>query len=273
MAILSFSDILRKVNIDPARVKLIRHALTDKGFKECYDKHMVYEYTCHQKDSFSRGYEYWAVFISDHGTLARFFALYHVGDSVPDTPERIPQNLPACEVAGYKGLAAVFDLQRVVELEEYEEKLVVDWGKSTRMWHQKGSTEKPVVSIQPDKKKVFSGFENLVLSYDELKEIVTNQAIYEAWHTAFSSVYAVYLIVDTVSGKQYVGSAYGDVETGHGGNKRMKELLEQYPDRFRKFQFSILQILPKTVTEDSVIETEALYKKKLVSIQFGLNDN
>lgn len=69
MAILSFSDILRKVNIDPAKVKLIRHALTDKGFKECFDKHMVYEYTCHQKGSFSRGYAYWAVFISDHGTL------------------------------------------------------------------------------------------------------------------------------------------------------------------------------------------------------------
>jgi hypothetical protein len=62
MGILCFSDILRKVNIDPAKVKLIRHALTDKGFKQCYDKHMVYEYTCHQKTSFSNGYDYWAVF-------------------------------------------------------------------------------------------------------------------------------------------------------------------------------------------------------------------
>ena len=36
MAILCFSDILQKVDLDPARVKLIRHALTDKVFKECY---------------------------------------------------------------------------------------------------------------------------------------------------------------------------------------------------------------------------------------------
>ena len=41
MAILCFSDILQKAGLDPAKVKLIRHALTDKGFKECYDKGMV----------------------------------------------------------------------------------------------------------------------------------------------------------------------------------------------------------------------------------------
>ena len=210
MGILSFSDILRKVNIDPAKVKLIRHALTDKGFKECYDKHMVYEYTCHQRSGFSSGYDYWAVFISDAGTMAKFYALYKVEGAVPDTADRIPLNLPEREARGFNGEGAVFQLQHVDVLQEYEEKLTIDWGKSTRMWHQKGSTEKPVISIQPDKKKVFSGFEDLVLSYDELKEIVDNQDVYDAWHTALSSVYAVYLIVDGEGGMQYVGSAYGE---------------------------------------------------------------
>lgn len=283
MGILSFSDILRKVNIDPAKVKLIRHALTDKGFKECYDKRMVYEYTCHQRSGFSGGYDYWAVFISDAGTMAKFYALYKVKGAVPDTTDRIPLNLPEREARGYNGEGAVFQLQHVDDLQEYEEKLTIDWGKSTRMWHQKGSTEKPVISIQPDKKKVFSGYEDLVLSYQELKEIVDNQDVYDSWHTALSSVYAIYLIVDGESGKQYVGSAYGEgglfdrwkcyVETYHGGNKRMKALLEQHPDRYLRFQFSILQILPKTVTEDGVVAIESMYKKKLMSIQFGLNDN
>lgn len=45
MAILTFSDVLEKVGLDPTRVKLIRHALSDKGFKKCYDKDMVLEYT------------------------------------------------------------------------------------------------------------------------------------------------------------------------------------------------------------------------------------
>ena len=48
MPVLYFADVLQKVGLNPAKVKLIRHALIDKRFKECYDKGMVYEYTCHQ---------------------------------------------------------------------------------------------------------------------------------------------------------------------------------------------------------------------------------
>ena len=44
MALLSFSDILIKAGLDPKRVKLIRHALSDKACKKCYDKNMVLEY-------------------------------------------------------------------------------------------------------------------------------------------------------------------------------------------------------------------------------------
>lgn len=36
MAIFYFSDVLRKVGLNPSKVKLIRHALTDRGFRECY---------------------------------------------------------------------------------------------------------------------------------------------------------------------------------------------------------------------------------------------
>jgi len=49
MATLCFSDVLLKAGLNPARVKLIRHALTDKGFKACYNKNMVLEYTRQQK--------------------------------------------------------------------------------------------------------------------------------------------------------------------------------------------------------------------------------
>ena len=62
MASLYFSDVLRKADIDPAKVKLIRHSLTDKNFRACYDAGKVYEYTCHQKMGFSKGYEYWVAF-------------------------------------------------------------------------------------------------------------------------------------------------------------------------------------------------------------------
>lgn len=283
MSILCFSDILQKVDLDPAKVKLIRHALTDKGFKECYDKGMVYEYTCHQRAGFSKGYDYWAIFISGAGTLAKFYALYHVGPAVPDTADMAPQDLPECETREYRGENSIFQLEPVDLLKEYEGKLTIDWGKSARMWHQKATSEKPIVSLQPDEKKVFSGFEDLVLSYDELKEILANPTAYEAWHAALSSVYAIYLIVDRETGKQYVGSAYGSggllgrwacyVDTHHGNNKLMQELICNYPERYHSFQFSILQILPKTLTAEEVISIETRFKKKLLSIQFGMNNN
>ena len=281
MAILYFSDVLRKVGLDPAKVKLIRHALTDKGFKSCYDKNMVLEYTRQQKSGFSKNYDYWCVFISGKGTLAKLFACYRVGNSVPDTPDAMPKDFPHPE--WFQGENAYFDLEHIDLLKDYEGRLTIDWGNSARMWHQKGTTEKPIVAIQADEKKVFSGFENLILTYDELKEIVENPTIYEAWHTALSSVNAIYLIVDQETGKQYVGSAYGKdgllgrwscyVNSLHGNNKLMKELICAYPERYHHFQFSILQILPKTVTDDEVIQTESLYKKKLLTIPFGMNDN
>ncbi|RKM63012.1 WYL domain-containing protein [Butyrivibrio sp. XB500-5] len=46
---LTFTDVLKKAGLDPKKVKLIRHSLTHKKFKECYEKGFLYEYTCHQK--------------------------------------------------------------------------------------------------------------------------------------------------------------------------------------------------------------------------------
>ena len=156
MAILYFSDVLRKVGLDPAKVKLIRHALTDKGFKSCYDKNMVLEYTRQQKSGFSKNYDYWCVFISGKGTLAKLFACYRVGNSVPDTPDAMPKDFPHPE--WFQGENAYFDLEHIDLLKDYEGRLTIDWGNSARMWHQKGTTGKPIVAIQADEKKVFSGF-------------------------------------------------------------------------------------------------------------------
>ena len=60
MAILNFSDVLKNVGLDPKDVKLIRHALSDERFRECYKAGMAHEYTQHQKDGFSKGYSYWS---------------------------------------------------------------------------------------------------------------------------------------------------------------------------------------------------------------------
>lgn len=283
MAIMYFSDILNKVGLDPKRVKLIRHALSDKNFMECYRAGKVFEYTCHQKAGFSNGYDYWVVFISGVGTLAELYAVYKVGDFVPDTADMVPEGLPETEASQYNSKYVIYQLTPVDLLSEYERRLTIDWGKGTRKWDQKGTTEKPIVSIRQDRKKPFPGFESLILTFDELNEVFLEDEIYEDWRTAMSSVNAVYLIVDCKTGKQYVGSTYGNdglwgrwkcyVDTHHGNNVQMKDLICDYPQRYHSFQFSILQILPKNISPDEAVKVEALYKKKLLSTTFGMNKN
>ena len=120
MAILNFSDVLHNVGLDPKKVKLIRHALSDPGFRACYDVGMTLEYTKHQGMGFSKGYDYWVIFISDSGTYARLHSCCRVNGSEPDTPDVCPVGLPECEAEGYRGNDAFFHLEYVDLLKEYE---------------------------------------------------------------------------------------------------------------------------------------------------------
>lgn len=98
------------------------------------------------------------------------------------------------------------------------------------------------------------GYENVILMFNELEKIVKNPDVNRQWKMMLSNVYGVYLILDTTNGQQYVGSAYGKdgiwgrwsdyVHTKHGGNKILIELLTNDPMRYKKFQFSILNVLP-----------------------------
>lgn len=125
----------------------------------------------------------------------------------------------------------------------------------------------------------FPGFENIILKYRKLKKIIDNPSANKEWHTMLRAVAGVYLIIDTKTGKQYVGSAYGKegilgrwkeyCKNGHGGNKLLIKLLKDDLNYVQNFQNSILRTLPKT----EVISIEAIYKKKLGSIAFGLNLN
>ena len=152
MAILNFSDVLRNVGLDPKRVKLIRHSLGDKAFKKCYDKNMVEEYTRVQSETFSNGYDYWCVFISDKSATAKFFACYKVNGGVIDTQDTKPKGFPLED--WFQGQRMFYNLERIDLLKEYEGRLLIEWGKSALAWAQKGTNEKPIVAIRD--KKIFS---------------------------------------------------------------------------------------------------------------------
>ncbi len=289
MTSLYLSDIMRRVGLNPDEVMLIRHSLGHRRFKKCYladevNKGIVQEYTRQQAGKFAIGAKSWLVFISGNGTTARFYGCYKVTGAPVKSDKSMANPLFPLQEVYEDDTTYLYPLAETDIMSDMKDRLIIEWGKGTTAWYQWGYNEKEVISIQMSQKKTFEGFDTLILSYDELKEIVEDPLLYENWHTAMSSVYAIYLISDRKSGKLYVGSASGAeggllarwteyVKTGHGGNVRMKELKDADSSRCHDFQFSILQILPKTMVKEDVIKVESLWKNKLLSREFGMNDN
>ena len=75
------------------------------------------------------------------------------------------------------------------------------------------------------------------------------------------------------AGSKAVSGGGGASMPKHGGNKRLVELITADADYCNNFQFSILEVFPIKRDRREVLEYEQLYKRKLKSTQFGLNEN
>ena len=128
----------------------------------------------------------------------------------------------------------------------------------------------------------FLGFDQVNIDYKTLKHIVSNNIV--SWKSALSNVKGIYLIVDTLSGKQYVGSAYGDeciwqrwsdyAKDGNGGNVEFKELLKTNGEDYKyNFKYSILEVCNMNLGNEYIIERESYWKEVLLTRRFGLNKN
>lgn len=250
------------------KIKLVRHAPhTYAEYKSNYPLFLKYQEEQHLK--IFHKCEYIISFIGEGETTARFIGVYKING------ERAFKN-------GYY----YYDIEEVSGFEDFKDRVVIEWGSSTRMWHQWITQKKEVLEIQTGKysNKQFKDYLDFVLDYTELKEIISNIHIYKEWRTMLSAVKGIYLILDKVTGKKYIGSAYGDggiwerwceyVKTnGHCNNKQLLELISKNPNKVEDFQFTILRTMSKTVTAKEVIEREQLYKKKMGTMAFGLNSN
>ena len=260
--------------------------MSDKEAKFCYENGFFELYLKTQGKKRFENCRYILNFVGTQGTLGRYEGCYLVKGVHSAKGMEFPKGFP---IKPKNPPEFYYDLEKQDIMQEYEDRLIIDWGQGARNWCHNGTTEKEIVALMPHRNaqlvSKLTDFENMRLSFDELESIIAAPDFYSDWVGALSTTYAIYLITDTVSGKQYVGSAYGKnglygrwseyVNTRHGGNKKIKELLKEDSERYHKFQFSILQILPKSLAVDntSVIEIESLWKSKLNTIQFGLNDN
>ena len=138
----------------------------------------------------------------------------------------------------------------------------------------------------------FPGYKNISLNFPALESIVNTNR--DDWRTALSMIKGIYVIFDKKTGKKYVGSAYGEggiwdrwccyVYSFHGGNKQLKELLEDdnLPEIFEKkdyvrenFRFTLAEWTSDKDKPDAYfIERENFWKEALLSRgDFGYNAN
>lgn len=161
-------------------------------------------------------------------------------------------------------------------MHDLNQRLVVDWGKSTVSWVQ--TKDKDVVEIKPTNSiGDFTSYDSILLSYCDLQKLINDTDSNASWVNALSSVNGVYLIKYMKNGRLYVGSAYGKggilgrwasyAKNGHAGNKLLKDL------DHRQFEFSVLEISPSTMSAADVISRENRWKECLGTRDFGLNEN
>jgi hypothetical protein len=259
------------------QVKLVRHKDSGLDLYTMYndDNARFLTYQSEQASEAYRDAEYIASFIGEEGTLARFIGVFRI---IRVTALGEPQT----DVTGGQ-CNFLYEMEEVQGFEDLKERVIIDWGNSSINWKQWIRNEKKVVEIQPGLHyQQFTDYYDFILSFDELKEIVNEP--YKDWKKMLSATNGIYLIQDSKTGDLYVGSASGEngiwgrwkdyVRTeGHGGNIKLKELIEAQPDYAKHFKFSILMLLPKTITPSEVDKKETLFKNKLGSKSFGLNKN
>lgn len=255
--------------LEGKRVKLVRHKDSRAEYREAIkDRNKLLAYQQKQGRDVFGDCEYIVSFIGLERSKSLFFGVFKV--------------LGSKVVEGHY----IYNLQKVDAFDGLADRLVIDWGGSTRAWLQWYDRQsKKVVEILPAGYiGSFPGLLDFVLEFGELQTLIANPEANHDWKHHLSAVNGVYLILDRKTGNQYIGSAYGRegiwgrwkayAATGHAGNKALEKLLSKDPDyAARNFTYAILQTLPSNMTAQESIDVESLYKRKLGSRVHGLNEN
>ncbi|MDM5186857.1 GIY-YIG nuclease family protein [Bacillus sp. DX4.1] len=283
---LTINKVLEFAGLDMSKnIKIARHQDTrDIDVHELYATDHFELYQSYQEKNQFKDCEYLVSCLGIENNQALFIGVYAIKNITPVNGFPDHYDVP------YRGKAKLqsrymYDLEKLPGFEELENRLVISWQNIAQAWCMKIDTnEKEVVQLLPKGYvRDFPGYLEINLLYRELQGIMGDPTANGVWHKMLSSVGGIYLILDTTDGMQYIGSASGKegilgrwkeyAKNGHGGNKKLKELLENDPNRVQKFKFTILQTLPRTLTKNEVLFEENKYKDKLGSRAYGLNLN
>lgn len=262
------------------KTKLVRHQSSNYDLNRLFANDQIELYQSVQRKNVFSNCKQLVSFIGDGGSRSKFIGVFKVHKEIASPSRKWPEGYlyPEMFPGNY-----FYELEKDKTFQDLEGRLIIDWGPSTRSWHQ-WLKEKEIIEILPKGYvRSFPGYLDFVLDFQEMCKIITSSEANLEWYQKLESVAGIYLITDTKTGMQYVGSAYGSegilgrwksyARTGHGNNDQLKELLGANKDYCRNFRFTILRTLPKSLTNREIIEFENLYKEKLGSRAFGLNSN
>jgi hypothetical protein len=278
---ISLLELLRARGLDEhTRAKLVRHEERRYSMAELIRDGLFEEYQAHQGRPIFRSCSAIVSFIGQPQNRALFFGVYDVL-GVEDCRASHRRRLPRYREWAKPG-NVYYRLNKRSGFEDLERRLMIEWS-SARAWHQ-WLVDREVLEVLPRGwVSDFPGYERILLSYEELQRIVADQAANRVWQQMLSAVSAVYLILDRSTGKQYVGSAYGEsglfqrwadyAKSGHGGNRLLQETVGNDRSYCHNFSFSVLQTFPRVTPKDEVLAAEAFHKAKLGTRAHGLNDN
>lgn len=271
---ITFNDVLRSAGVDPANVYLARHQDNRARGHSIYaiwkspgGPGQVEEYQAVQaRERFEVGGFVASFLVTPpprNGTL--FIGLYEilsVGRCEPGSRDA----LTGIDVTGEYRYEMAYDAR----LDEYKERLVVDWGPGTRAFIQRASRQpKPVRALSDQQQPPFPGFARFCVDIHDVP------GMYPGWQERLREVKGIYVLVDKDTGKQYVGSAKGEdslwgrfsdyARTGDGGNVELS--------KDAQYQIGVLQVVDQSLPDHSIEEIEGWWKRKLMSREHGLNRN
>lgn len=294
---MDLNDLLQGKDIDPRHVLVLRHRPNEPELNKVLpwlaaeepDIFNAYQQT--QGERVERamqamtGIGYVASFIGREPGKALFVGLYSIGKSKPLSREefwKVPAyvKLKAFGMRGFadeRATASVlwFDLTLIDFYAHWKGRLIVGWPPPERSWRRRAHrNEIPVVAVLEDSAldAAMKQWDEIEFTWEELGILPTR------WRSKLSEWRGVYFIFDTLDGKGYVGSAYGEsnllgrwlncAASGHGGNR----LLRQRDPR--TFEFTILQRVSPDMDATDVVQLEGSWKRRLhTHAPYGLNDN
>jgi hypothetical protein len=259
------------------KIKLVRHSdHLGRSIRQILADGVFDKYQAEQSDTLKPFHRCEVIlsFIGTAGNQAEFIGAYRVIGHRPFRRkdfENVPEYLlPALRI---KVPRIWYYLEELTQFSSLRGRLTIQW-LGMRGWVQTKDLE--VYELLPPGNEIrFPGYQDIVLTWSELKDIIATPRLHRDWKTALSASAGIYRIVDHSTGMTYIGAAYGAeslwgrwsdyAKAGHGGNKLLRGLDPN------KFQWSIVRTLSGSMSSKEIIRVERTEMKKHGSKAVGLN--